>query len=70
MRLAANVVILLVLLSGVATSAAAGPASGTVKSATGVISPKFATAYVVRDTSGLRVSRSPDFAADRRARGS
>jgi hypothetical protein len=28
----------------------AGPASGTVKSATGTIAPKFATAYVVRDS--------------------
>ena len=51
MRLAASVVI---LLFTVATSAAAGPASGTVKSATGVISPKFATAYVVRDQSNPR----------------
>lgn len=41
------VVALLFAATGVA---AAGPASGTVKSATGTISPKFATAYVVRDS--------------------
>src|SRR5262245_15390389 len=32
----------------------AGPASGTVKSATGTISPKFATAYIVRDSHNPR----------------
>ncbi len=46
MRLVATVVTFLLAVTGVA---AAGPASGTVKSATGTISPKFATAYVVRD---------------------
>ena len=46
MRLA---VIIAVLLSA-AGPAVAGPASGAVKSATGTISPKFAVAYVVRDS--------------------
>lgn len=47
MRLAATVVAFLLAAAGVAE---AGPASGTVKSATGTISPKFATAFVVRDS--------------------
>jgi hypothetical protein len=47
MRIPAALVTLLVTFAGVAN---AGPASGTVKSATGTISPKFATAYVVRDS--------------------
>jgi hypothetical protein len=51
MRLAAPIAALLLATSDVAL---AGPASGTVKSATGTISPKFATAYVVRDQSSPR----------------
>ena len=41
---------------GSVTASAAGPASGTVKSATGIISPKFATAYIVRDQRNPRQS--------------
>src|ERR1051326_5463776 len=46
MRFAA---IAIVIVLATASTAPAGPASGTVKSATGTISPKFATAFVVRD---------------------
>ena len=49
MRPAAIVVTLFFSLLGVVPEAAAGPASGAVISATGLISPKFATGYVVRD---------------------
>jgi hypothetical protein len=45
-------VLTLVVVS--ASVAAAGPASGTVKSATGTISPKQAIAYVVRDGRNAR----------------
>src|SRR5690349_21080915 len=51
MRLLASALALLLTITG---TAAAGPASGTVKSTTGLISPKFATAYVVRDQSNPR----------------
>src|SRR5262245_40250884 len=37
-------------LCAAVASGFAGPASGTVKTATGTITPKFATAYVVRDS--------------------
>src|SRR6185436_1658674 len=42
-------VLALISIVGAVTAPGGGPASGTVKSATGTISPKFATAYVVRD---------------------
>src|SRR5689334_11743464 len=53
MRTALAVVIFIL---GSVTASAAGPASGTVKSATGTISPKFATAYIVRDQRNPRQS--------------
>lgn len=53
MRTALAVVIFIV---GSVTASAAGPASGTVKSATGTISPKFATAHIVRDQRNPRQS--------------
>lgn len=42
------------LVLATAAAAAAGPASGTVKSQTGTISPKHAIAYVVRDGRNAR----------------
>ncbi len=53
MRLASAVV---TLVLGATSVAAAGPASGTVKTPTGTISPKFAIAYVVRDQFNPRQS--------------
>ncbi len=54
MRVLAYVVPLVVVT---ATAAAAGPASGTVKSETGTISPTQAIAYVVRDGRNARNRR-------------
>src|SRR5262245_46949286 len=53
MRLALIVPVLVLTAAG---TASAGPASGSVKSATGTISPTFATAYVVRDQRSPRQS--------------
>lgn len=47
----------LTLLFSTASLAAAGPASGAVKSQTGTISPKHAIAYVVRDGRNARSTR-------------
>ena len=48
--------ILITLLLTASGTTSFGPASGTVKSATGTISPKFATAYLVRDQRNPRQS--------------
>jgi hypothetical protein len=45
------------LVLATAGLAAAGPASGTVKSQTGTIAPKYAIAYVVRDSRNARNTR-------------
>ncbi len=45
------------LVTATVTAASAGPASGTVKSATGTISPTQAIAYVVRDGRNARNTR-------------
>src|SRR5690242_10752634 len=50
MRVASVASLLVVLTFGITSVAAADPASGTVKTPTGTISPKVATAYVVRDS--------------------
>ena len=49
--------ILMTALAMSAGTAVAGPASGTVKSATGTISPKSAIAYIVRDSRNARNTR-------------
>ena len=54
MRAFAYVMPLLLTTAGLA---AAGPASGTVKSQTGTIAPKHAIAYVVRDGRNARLTR-------------
>ena len=54
MRDLSYVPLLLIATAGVA---AAGPASGAVKSQTGTIAPKHATAYVVRDGRNARNTR-------------
>ena len=54
MKVLAHVMTLLLTTTGLA---AAGPASGTVKSQTGTISPKHAIAYVVRDGRNARNMR-------------
>ena len=54
MKVLAYVMTLLLTTTGLAT---AGPASGTVKSQTGTISPKHAIAYVVRDGRNARNTR-------------
>ena len=54
MRVPACVATAIVLTAGVAV---AGPASGTVKSQTGTISPKYAVAYLVRDSRSPRNTR-------------
>ena len=54
MRVLAYVATGMLVTAGVA---AAGPASGTVKSQTGTISPKFAVAYAVRDSRSPRNTR-------------
>lgn len=53
-RMITPAVLLCLALAG---SAAAGPASGTVKSKTGAIAPKHAIAYVVRDGRNARQTR-------------
>lgn len=53
MRIATTLITLLLAAVG---ASAGGPASGTVKSSTGTISPKFATAYLVRDQRNPRQS--------------